>query len=64
VGIAVGFTRRRTGMKKPVTGELTTVIIMNIIIFNHTKSGIDSLYLKRKENGVVCYKMKRHIWQR
>ena len=48
VKIVFGFTRRRTGMKKPVTGDLTTVIIMTIIIINHTKAGIDSLYLKKE----------------
>jgi hypothetical protein len=32
VGIAVGFMRRSTGVKKPVTGDIKTIIIMTIII--------------------------------
>jgi hypothetical protein len=32
VGIAVGFKRRITGVKKPVTGDLKATMIMTIII--------------------------------
>jgi hypothetical protein len=32
VGVAVGFKTSSTGVKKPVTGDVKTVIVMKIII--------------------------------
>ena len=32
VGIAVVFKRRSTGVKKPVTGDLKTIMIMTTLI--------------------------------
>jgi len=38
VGIAVGFKRRSTEVKKPVSGDLKTVMLMKIIIIISPKA--------------------------
>jgi len=61
VGIDVGFMKGNTGVKKLVTGDLKTIMILTIIVIMSPKTGIDYLHVKRKEKKEPCYKMKGHI---
>jgi hypothetical protein len=58
VGIAVGFKSSFTGVKKPVTGDVKTIMVMKIILIFIiiitiiiTKYVIKRIYLKKGRKG-------------